>query len=287
MSMEELIAAVGRLKDAPLGVDAEVRLSLAGVQEKLVLTRMPDGAWGRPVDGTPSTHILKPDIAAYPNSVENEAFCMRFARELGLLTASIETTSLGSRKVLIVERYDRIVGADGKVTRVHQEDLCQALGVHPRNKYESEGGPSLRQVARVLTASNDRNVLEELLRAVTFNVIVGNADAHAKNLSVIHDEGGAITFAPLYDLISTMLYPALTKKMAMYIDNVRRIDSVSLDRIVNEAASWGMARARALDVARGVIDNVPAAAGAAQRATSGVPDELRAIVDRQCARLLA
>ena len=92
---EEIEALVRDLRSAPLGAGGRVRISLAGVQEKLVLTRMPDGSWGRPVDGTPSTHILKPEIAAYPQTVENEAFCMRVAKHLGLDVAAVETTEIG------------------------------------------------------------------------------------------------------------------------------------------------------------------------------------------------
>src|ERR1019366_8467738 len=105
----ELEEIVRNLRSAPLGAGGRVRVSLAGVQEKLVLTRMADGAWGRPVDGTPSTHILKPEVAAYPNTVENEAFCMRFSSRLGLQVAHVETTEVAGRKLIVVERYDRVV----------------------------------------------------------------------------------------------------------------------------------------------------------------------------------
>ena len=148
VALESLVA---NLRSAPLGVSDRVRLSLGGVQEKLLMTRMPDGGWGRPVDGTPSTHILKPELREYPNTVANEAFCMRVAKSLNLSTANIESTLVGRRPVLVVERYDRLVGDDSGVERVHQEDMCQALGVPPRRKYQAEGGPSLKQVAGILT----------------------------------------------------------------------------------------------------------------------------------------
>ena len=139
--LEEMVRT---LQSAPLGSGGRVRVSLAGVQEKLLLTRMPDGAWGLPVDGTPSTHILKPEIAAYPYTVENEAFCMRTAKHLGLGVAQVDTAEIAGRKVLIVERFDREVGADGTTTRIHQEDLCQAVGVVPDEKYEDDGAPHSR-----------------------------------------------------------------------------------------------------------------------------------------------
>ena len=113
----DIEALVANLRTAPLGVGERVRISLGGVQEKLLLTRMPDGSWGRPVDGTPSTHILKPEIPRFPETVENEAFCMRVARHLGLSVATVETTTVGSRKLLVVERYDRVVR--GRNRRAH------------------------------------------------------------------------------------------------------------------------------------------------------------------------
>ncbi len=171
---EEIEALVSNLRSAPLGAGGRVRISLAGIQEKLLLTRMRDGAWGRPVDGTPSTHILKPEIAAYPNTVENEAFCMRVAKHLGLDVAHVETTEVAARKLLIVERYDRTVGADGSVERIHQEDFCQATGTAPDTKYEEDGGPSLRQIAGILQSVAAADSLVRLLRAVTVNVLIGN-----------------------------------------------------------------------------------------------------------------
>lgn len=140
LSDSEIGRLVANLPYAPLGVGGRVRISLAGVQEKLLLTRMPNRSWGRPVDGTPSTHILKPEIARFPNTVENEAFCMRLARNLDLPVASIETMTLDGRRIIVVERYDRTLHANGSVERIHQEDFCQATGVLPCKKYEEMAG---------------------------------------------------------------------------------------------------------------------------------------------------
>ena len=150
LTTAEIESLVRELRRAPLGVGGRVRISLAGVQEKLVLTRMPDGRWGRPIDGTPSTHILKPEVAAYPMTVENEAFCMRVAKHLGLPVAEVDTTVIAGRRLLVVERYDRDVAADGTVRRIHQEDFCQAIGISPETKYEDDAGPSLSRIAGIL-----------------------------------------------------------------------------------------------------------------------------------------
>ena len=132
LSDEQLADLVRNLRSAPLGASGRVRISLAGVQDKLLLTRMPDGTWGRPVDGTPSTHILKPEIAAYPNTVENEAFCMRIAKHLGLQAASVETTEVAGRRLVVVERYDRMVRPDGTVERIHEDRMEHRGGLRER-----------------------------------------------------------------------------------------------------------------------------------------------------------
>lgn len=280
---EEIDALVRDLRSAPLGAGGRVRISLAGVQEKLVLTRMQDGSWGRPVDGTPSTHILKPEIAAYPQTVENEAFCMRVARQLGLDVASVETTEIAGRRLIVVERYDRVVSADGSVERIHQEDFCQATGIAPETKYEEDGGPSLRRVADILQSVAAPDSLERLLQAVTLNVLLGNGDAHGKNLSLLHHASGALTLAPLYDLMCTLHYG--DDRLAMYIDNVQRTNRVTAERIANEAVRWGLSRERATATIGNLLDQAPAAMAAAREETAGVPNDLVSTIERQLAQL--
>lgn len=283
LSDAEISELVANLRSAPLGVGGRVRISLAGVQEKLLLTRMPDDSWGSPVDGTPSTHILKPEIDRFPNTIENEAFCMRLARNLGVPVAGVETTVVNGRRLIVVERYDRIVDADGSVQRIHQEDFCQATGTLPDKKYEEDGGPSLRRIAEILQAVASPDSLELLLRAVTVNAVIANGDAHGKNFSLLHDPSGALKLAPLYDLMSTRVYG--DHRLAMYIDTVQRTDRLTVDRIVNEADRWGMSRRRAVEIVADILDRVPAAAEAARDETDGLPTEIPAVVDSQLAQL--
>lgn len=244
---------------------------------------MPDGSWGRPVDGTPSTHILKPEIAAYPHTVENEAFCMRVAQHLGLAVASIDIATVAGRRLIVVERYDRIVHPDGAIDRLHQEDFCQAVGVLPDKKYQEDGGPSLRRIAEILQAAATQDAVEALLAAVTLNVLIGNGDSHAKNFSLLHDPTGALTLAPLYDLMCTLFYG--DDRLAMYIDNVHRTNRVTADRIVNEAVRWGLSRRRVHEIVADIIDRTPAAVAAAQEETIGLPPKIPELVLSQHARL--
>jgi serine/threonine-protein kinase HipA len=279
LDLEELVA---NLRSAPLGVSENVRLSLAGVQDKLTLTRLGDGSWALPDAVTPSTHILKPEIAAYPNTVENEAYCMRVAKHLGLGVANVETIVVNNRTLIVVERFDRVVDPNGTVKRVHQEDICQALAIPPDKKYQELGGPSLRKVAQILDAAGTE-ALDALLRAVTINVLIGNGDAHGKNFSLMHERPGEIRLAPLYDLVSTYVYGE--KRLAMYIDNVERLEGVTADRILNEAVRWGVSRQRGRNIVEELLENTPAAAAAAAEETPGVPERLPLLVAAQLAKL--
>jgi serine/threonine-protein kinase HipA len=287
LSEADLDELVRGLRTRPLGVSDRVRLSLAGVQDKLLLTRMPDGSWGRPIDGTPSTHILKPPHPAYRNTVENEAFCMRVAKYLGLPVAEVEITSVQGRKLLVVERFDRRIDASGAVTRVHQEDLCQALGIAPKDKYQEDGGRSLRKVADVLVNATDPSTLETLLRVVTLNVALGNADAHGKNFALLHLDGQTRRMAPIYDAMSTLAYESdgVTTHMAMYVDSVQRIDRVTTDRIVAEAAAWGLSRALAAAIVAEVLQRLPMAVEQAAQEIDDLPVRLLPAYEAQMERL--
>ena len=285
LSDEELANLVANLRSAPLGVGGRVRVSLAGVQEKLVLTRMVDGGWGRPVDGTPSTHILKPEIAAYPNTVENEAFCMRIAKHLGLEVAEVETIEVAGRKLLVAERFDRLVGPDGTVERIHQEDFCQATGMRPVDKYEEDGGPSLSRIAAIVASVSIRGSLERLFQSVLLNVVCGNGDAHAKNYSVLHERAGAVRLSPLYDVMCTLAFG--DDRLAMYIDDVRRTDRVTTERLVNEGVRWGLTRRRCVELTATMLAGAPAAIEMARQETDGVPDPVLSAIERQLARLNA
>lgn len=285
LSSTELEKLVEDLRSAPLGAGGRVRVSLAGVQEKLLLTRMPDGSWGRPVDGTPSTHILKPEIAAYPHTVENEALCMRIAEHLDLDVAGVETTEIADRKLIVVERYDRAVDAEGMVERIHQEDFCQATGTPPDTKYEEDGGPSLLRVAGILQSVAAPEALERLARATTLNVVLGNGDAHAKNLSLLHHPSGGLSLTPLYDLMCTLHYG--DDRLAMYVDSVQRTDRVTAQRIVNEIARWGVSPSRAAEIVGDLLDQAAAAITAAREQTEGAPNDLIATIERRLAQLQA
>ena len=203
-----------------------MRLSLAGSQSKVPVVLV-GRAVALPSSGQPTTHILKPSIARFPGTTENEAFVMRLAAAAGLDVAPVEPRAITDRKFLLVERYDRSSDAAGQVRRIHQEDFCQALAINPERKYAGEGGPTFRNCFGLLRQVCVRPAVEvlKLLDAVIFNLLVGNADAHGKNFSILYDEGGP-RLAPLYDLLATVAYPELSSNLAMKIGGAATLDDM-------------------------------------------------------------
>ena len=121
------------------------------------------------------------------------------------------------------------------------------------------------------------------MKGVTLNVLIGNGDAHGKNFSLLHDPSGALQLAPFYDLMSTVTYG--DDQLAMYVDDVRRTDRVTAERIVNEAVKWGMSRRRAAEIVEDVSGRAPEAAEAARRETKELPASVSDTVDSQLARV--
>ncbi len=214
-----LIEALDMIKRRPmLAGDDGYRLSLAGAQDKLAVRLLEGGDVAIMKNGAPSTHILKPMIERVIDSAHNELFCMRLAQNVGLDAPNVSLHHVGDRPYYIVERYDRTINENGHIARIHQEDFCQALGIAPTIKYQREGGPSIDQCLDVITAHTARPARDNLkfLDIVVFNFLIGNADAHGKNVSLLYT-GNKPVLAPAYDLLSTAIYPDLADKMAMKI----------------------------------------------------------------------
>jgi serine/threonine-protein kinase HipA len=179
----QLLAMLGTLQLRPLLAGEEgLRLSLAGAQSKVPVVLV-NGAVALPAPEQATTHILKPPIARFPATTENEAFIMRLAAAIGLNVAPVEPRVVNNKTFLLVQRYDRTQDSQSNnQRRIHQEDFCQALGVPPEIKYASEGGPTFKECFALLRRVAVRPAVDvlRLLDAVIFNVIAGNADAHGK-----------------------------------------------------------------------------------------------------------
>ena len=229
---EELDALLRELPQRPLAADPKegIRLSLAGAQAKLPVVLDGDHA-ALPLNAAAATtHIIKPEPSRFPGLVDNEAFCMELARAIELPAASVsKRVTVTGLPYLLVERYDRDVTTD-PIRRLHQEDFCQALGQASDRKYQAEGGPSVSEAVTLLRGASSvpARDLPTFWRALVFNWLIGNCDAHAKNYSLLYD-AGAPSLAPLYDLVSTALYPELTTRLAMSINGARDISGVNTD----------------------------------------------------------
>ncbi len=185
------------------------RISIAGAQEKTALL-FHQGRWCRPVGATPTTHILKLPLGLIGNlqadmkdSVENEWLCSRIMEAFGFDTAPCKIARFGRHKVLVVERFDRARVAGRWIARLPQEDLCQALGVPAALKYESDGGPGMRDILRVLDASVRADVDKRaFVKAQIVFWLLAATDGHAKNYSIFHERGGTYRLTPFYDVLS-------------------------------------------------------------------------------------
>lgn len=294
LSDDEVVAILDELPRRPMlaGKDG-LRLSLAGAQDKLPVVF--DGARiGLPLNGTPSSHILKPAIHTVENSVINEGFCMALAEAMQLKPAKSKVHRVLDRSFLLVERYDRLIDAQEYRQRIHQEDFCQALGVVPEMKYQNEGGPDLAQcfeLVRSATRPNAPQVLR-LLDYVIFNALIGNHDAHAKNFSLLYlggKSGKAPVLAPFYDTLSTAVYPTLTPKMAMKIGSKYKFSEVQARHWDQFAESVGLTKAQAKRRILELAKSLPATARKLQSdpghsfAENAVVEQINALIEQRCA----
>jgi serine/threonine-protein kinase HipA len=265
VTADGLARVIAALDVAPLAAapDRGFRPSLAGFQRKALVGRAPDGTWQLPYGDAPSTWILKPD-GPHPMAA-NEAACLRLARACGLEVPDTELLSVGGLAVLAVKRYDR-GDSPARPPRIHQEDGCQATGTPPGQKYQEQGGPSLLSLATAIRDFGDPRDVAELLRRTTFNMAVGNADAHAKNFSLLHRaDDPVVRLAPFYDVLSTIALEIIDSNgsqlhadthMGQHVGGQADIRKVTSDDLISEGMSWGIRRRTATAIVTETIDQV-------------------------------
>ncbi len=231
LSTSQLENLLQELRGNPLlGGRGDIRLSLAGAQDKLAV-KVIDEQIALVKNGEPTTHILKPGIQGLAGTAQNEAFCMTLAERVGLPVPKVKYANAGDVEFILVERFDRKPLPSGIVERLHQEDFCQALSVPPELKYEEEGGPGINQSLALIQNVVNRPAADRLtfLRMQIFHYLVGNADAHAKNFALLYSlENAAPSLAPVYDVVCTSCYPELTKRMAMKLGGRNLPDTIHL-----------------------------------------------------------
>ena len=240
LSDVEAGAILDSLEKRPLDIGEDgFRISGAGAQDKLI------ACWKRgtvflPLDGTPSTHIIKTAIRDYPDSVENECFSMKLAQACGLDCAKCRIAVIGGKRRYVCERYDR-TQVGGVVRRLHQEDFCQLLRVDPGRKYEVLGGPGIAEsfhLMREMSLSAADTL--EFVRRIIFTFLIGNGDAHGKNFSVLY-QGRRAALSPMYDVMSTTVYPDVAQRMAMKIDGEYAFRWMTRGKFLRQAERLGLA----------------------------------------------
>lgn len=238
--------------------------SLPGAQPKVALFQTENGQWATPNDSTPTTHILKPSVPPFGDHHLNEFMTMCAARTLGLRTASDDViyTDAGDA-VFVSKRYDRELRG-GRWVRLHQEDMCQALSVDPSQKYQADGGPGIKDAAKLFRAfgpANRESAAWQFFEALCFNLAMQGTDAHAKNYSIMLTEDNA-SLAPLYDMASHAPYPLLageSLKLSMAIDGEYRMNGVGIRHLEKAARSLGLNEQHARERAEEILRSTPEA----------------------------
>lgn len=235
LSERELAEHIRDLPSRPLFIDAdgELRLSLAGVHDKAAILIV-DGQPALPKGRTPTSHILKVDIAGLDDSARVENFCLKLARRLGLNAVNSSIRMAEEIPYLLVSRYDRVVSVSGnrrRLIRLHQEDFCQALSKHPEEKYEKDNGPTwadLFSLSPLLARPSEYK--NDLLARAVFQFLVGNPDAHAKNYALVF-KAGSVSLSPLYDVNNAAAfadhYKVQRPRLAMSIGNERNPEALT------------------------------------------------------------
>lgn len=242
-----------------------LRLSLAGAQDKIAVIAEPDGRLRLPHPDESSTHILKPDSRRFRGLRDLEALGLALANAVGLNAAHAAPVEVANRPALLIQRYDRTTDADGATLRLHQEDFCQALGYPGELKYESQGGPGLTTCSQLVRRLGlGPAAVQGLLDWVAFNALIGNADAHAKNLALLCDHDGRRRLAPFYDLVPTLVLPEslIDHTPALRIGAAQRIDRIGADDWRAFARQAGYAPrfvlSRVAELADAILDRLPA-----------------------------
>ena len=291
LSEAESSEVLRSLKKRPLyvnGIDG-FRISGAGAQNKLI-ARIVDGHIELPLFGAPSTHIIKPPVSDYADSVYNECFSMRLAERIGLPAAESGLMRLDGGVFYWTKRYDRET-VDGRIARLHQEDFCQICGISGELKYENEGGPSFANCMAAM--SEMRLSLADRLAfidRVIYNYLIGNADAHGKNSSILYRGKNGKSLAPMYDVMSTAVYGNLSRVNAMFIGGAKKIDDVSRASFVALAGEVGMRQSLVLDRLDRIAAKIVSAASSlsaemASKWPCGIYSEINSIIKAHVAAI--
>lgn len=289
-------------------MQAVSRLSLAGAQSKTgVLAQQQNGVWNYaiPQGGAASTHIIKSMNRRFKYLSENEYCCLKTAERCGLSVPAVHIDVIeDNTSVFLIERYDRVEAKneDGPATgypmikRIHQEDFCQILGWPPNRKYEESSQSYANQALKIIDDYSKDPISDRMtfIKLLVFNVAIGNCDGHMKNLSLLRGrDWKTFSLAPLYDLVSTVVYGGLERKLAMRVGTSRRVDKVTKDDFFLLAKEAGLTSAvmdRLLDeVCSQINDSISEIVDAVKTSMGledGILDEVVVFAKSQVKRLM-
>lgn len=269
------------------------RLSLAGAHDKCPIF-FEDGHYALPLDASPSTHILKFEVTGYRNIPVYEYFIMKLAGAVGLPVAEVQLHKNDKDYYLLIKRYDRILKSQKQVQRLHQEDFCQALGVGYDKKYQQEGGPSFKDCYQLIQQVSIKPIqdMENLLRWQIFNVLAGNSDGHAKNLSLIYKKNFQAELAPFYDLVCTRASERIDTKLALSIGGEFNPEKITLEHWNKMALDCNMRqqylKKMIQDLSEALLNKISDAEREFEATFGSFPalQRVQIVVNKQCKRAL-
>jgi len=273
ISLDELAQRLAQLRSDVAAVRRpgdRGKMSLPGAQAKTAFCWDEQrGRWGVPSGRAPTTHIIKPAVPGFDGLVENEHLCHDVARRLGLLAARSSVLTLNETTYIVIERFDRLPPLRGSafVRRVHQEDMCQALGLMPGAKYQQDGGPGVPDIVALIrrVGSDPDTDVYRFIDANAFNWLIGGTDAHAKNYSLLIGAGDEIRLSPLFDLSSQLPYPELIdQRVAMKIGDEYDIPLIGFSEWQALASACALDSELLMTRLRQLADALPDAVSAAR-----------------------
>jgi len=259
--MAILAQGTKRRHSLPLALESsghKLNFSIAGAQDKIAVHRQ-GSRFFIPAANTyaPTTWVLKPDHKDFPCIPENELFCLELARAAGFPVPAVEILKAENEPFFLIQRYDRHIGPDGRIRRLHQEDFCQALHLPPERKYQTNNGPGFVEAGRLLSRlAEAEKSLDDFVRLALFNFLIGNADAHGKNFSLLYAQDSEAGLSPAYDLLSTQIYDEISPHFAMSYGQETKPSAIGLEVWKNFARHLKLAEARLSSAMLGLINPV-------------------------------
>lgn len=287
LSENELEKFIVELPQKPLATGVEdMRLSLAGAQDKTSVIVV-DGQIGIPKDNVPTSHILKPAINGFNETIENEFICIKTAEKLGIKVPDVKIGYANKTKYFLIQRYDREIIVN-KIKRIHQEDFCQASNIPSTYKYQAEGGVDFKRCFEILRVTSQPAVaINQFIQLMIFNYLIGNNDAHGKNFSILHYDNGEIKFAPAYDILCSQVYPELSNKMAMKIGGHYKHDEILLMRFEKLANENDISFTQLKKIIKNQCENLPIIVeDVINSFDNKIGKDILSVVQKNCTKLL-